>query len=209
MRNKKYHVVGDVFHVLVGAILSQRTRDENTDRAAKKLFSVVSSPEEIVKMGVNRLQKLIKPSGFYRQKAKNLKKMCKVLVEEYHGKVPRNRENLLKLPGVGFKTADIVMLYGFGVSTIPVDVHVDVVSKRLGLVDKNAKYEETRKTLEARFDKDMVSVNSGMVEFGQKICLTAHPKCYMCTLVKICKYEKKNLVPPKKPGIYSSSSNLN
>ena len=121
LRKKKYHIRSrDTFHVLVGAVLSQRTRDESTDKAAKNLFSVVSKPEDIVKMDVKRLQTLIKPSGFYRQKAKSLKKICKILIRDYGGDVPKDRESLIKLPGVGFKTADIVLLYKFGVPTIPV-----------------------------------------------------------------------------------------
>lgn len=198
IRSKKYHTGGNAFRVLIGAILSQRTRDENTDKAAKGLFSVVSKPEEIVKMKTARLQKLIKPSGFYRQKTRNLKKICKILIRDYRGKVPKNREALIKLPGVGFKTADIVLLYKFGVPTIPVDVHVEIVSKRLGLVRKEAKYEETRTALESLFaKKDLPKINSGMVEFGQRICLTARPRCYVCPLVDVCKYEKKNLIAPK------------
>ena len=197
VRNKKYHIAGDAFRVLVGAVLSQRTRDSKTDEAAKTLFSVISRPEEIVKMNIKRLEKLIKPSGFYRTKAKNIKKLCEILVHDYNGNVPKGREELLKLPGVGFKTADIVSLYAYGIPTIPVDVHVDVVSKRLSLVDKNAKYEETRTTLEKIFDKkEIPRINSGMVEFGQRICLTARPKCYLCPLVGICVYEKKNFVKP-------------
>ncbi|MBI4167357.1 MAG: endonuclease III [Candidatus Aenigmarchaeota archaeon] len=194
-REKKHHVSSrNVFQTLLGAVLSQRTRDENTDKASKNLFPVVSKPEDMEKMSLQTIQKLIKPSGFYRQKSKNLKKICEVLIKNHKGRVPREREELLKLPGVGFKTADIVLLYAYGIPTIPVDVHVDVVSKRLGLVEKSAKYEETRKTLEKIFDrKEIPRINSGMVEFGQRVCLTARPKCYMCPLVKVCKYDKKNL----------------
>ncbi|MBI4176912.1 MAG: endonuclease III [Candidatus Aenigmarchaeota archaeon] len=199
IRNKKYHVAGDAFHVLIGAVLSQRTRDENTDKAAKNLFSVVSHPGEIIKMRAKRLERLIKPSGFYRTKAKNIRKICEILVNDFGGNVPKDREALMKLPGVGFKTADIVSLYAYGVPTVPVDVHVDVVSKRLGLVGENAKYEEIRTTLENMFDeKEIPRINSGMVEFGQRVCLTARPKCYMCSLVRVCKYDRKNLAPPKR-----------
>lgn len=198
-RKKRYHVSSrSAFQVLIGAVLSQRTRDENTDRAARNLFSAASTPEKIAGMRTNRLRALIKPSGFYRTKAKNIKRMCEILVRDYGGNVPKDREALMKLPGVGFKTADIVLLYGFGVPTIPVDVHVEVVSKRLGLVGKGAKYEEVRQSLEGLFRKnDLPEINAGMVEFGQRICLTARPKCYICPLADVCKYGKKNLVPPK------------
>lgn len=197
VRNKKYHVVGDAFRVLIGAVLSQRTRDENTDKAAKNLFSFVSEPGDIVGMRAMRLRELIKPSGFYRRKAESLKKICRILIRDYDGAVPKARESLVKLPGVGFKTADIVLLYGFGIKTIPVDVHVEIVSKRIGLVRKNAKYEEIRTTLERLFKNDRSKINSGMVEFGQRVCLTARPKCYACPLVGVCRYENKNMKAPK------------
>ncbi len=196
-RNKKYHVRGNAFRVLIGAILSQRTRDQNTDKAAKNLFSVVSKPQDIIKMSLKKLQSLIKPSGFYRTKSENIKKVCEILVSDHNGKVPKAREKLMELPGVGFKTADIVSLYAYGIPTIPVDIHVEMVSKRLGLVRRKAKYEEIRTTLENLFEGDKQKINSGMVEFGQRICLTAKPKCYMCPLVDVCKFEKKNMNVPK------------
>ncbi len=197
-REKRHHVSSrNVFQTLLGAVLSQRTRDEKIDEASRNLFSAVSKPEDMEKMSLQTIQKLIKPSGFYRQKSKNIKKICKALIKNHKRHVPKERGELLKLPGVGFKTADIVLLYGFGIKTIPVDVHVEVVSKRLGLVRKEAKYEETRITLENLFEKkDLPKINSGMVEFGQRICLTAKPKCYLCPLVGVCRYERKNLVKP-------------
>ncbi|MBI2085090.1 MAG: endonuclease III [Candidatus Aenigmarchaeota archaeon] len=202
IRDKKYHVIGKPFRVLIGAILSQRTRDAKTDEAAKNLFSVISNPEDIINMGIEKLQNLIKPSGFYRQKSKNIKKLCEILVRDYDGNVPKKREELLRLPGVGFKTADIVSLYAYGIPTIPVDIHVEIVSKRLGLVRKDAKYEETRATLENIFNKkEIPRINSGMVEFGQRVCLTARPKCYMCPLMGVCKYDKKNLNPPRSASV--------
>jgi len=183
----------DLFKLLITTILSQRTRDENTEGAANNLFSVVSSPEEILKLSDRKLQELIKPSGMYRQKSKNIRGLCKILIHELKGKIPETREELLKLPGVGNKTADIVMSYGFGLPVIAVDVHVEICSKRLGLVDKKAKYMEIRKTLEELTpEKERYLVNLGFVRFGQKICLTRNPRCYICPLVKICIYEKKN-----------------
>ncbi len=189
------------FRVLITAILSQRTRDSSTEAAAENLFRYASKPEDMLRLGSEKIAHLIEKSGFYRQKSKNIIKLCKILVKDYHSRVPSSRELLLSLPGVGYKTADIVLLYAYGVETIPVDVHVEVVSKRLGIVAKNAKYEEIRKTLESMFPgKQRLKVNSGMVEFGQTVCLTARPKCYMCPLVDVCLYEKKNLTPPK--GFY-------
>jgi len=184
----------DLFKLLITTILSQRTRDENTERAAKNLFSIVSSPEEILKLSDRKLQELIKPSGMYIQKSKNIRELCKILIKDLKGKIPTTREELMKLPGVGNKTADIVMSYGFDQPVIAVDVHVEVCSKRLGLVDKKAKYMEIRESLEElTAEKERYLVNLGFVRFGQKICLTRNPRCYICPFVKICIYEEKNL----------------
>jgi endonuclease-3 len=182
----------NVFKLLIITILSQRTRDENTRKAAENLFSKVSKPEEILLLSDKELQKLIKPSGMYKQKAKNIKKLCKILVEELKGKIPRKREDLLKLPGVGNKTADVVLCYGYGIPTIPIDTHCNKVPKRLGLVPQKAKYEEIRNTLEKLTpEKDRYLVNLGFVRFGQDICLTRNPRCYACPLFEICEYENK------------------
>ena len=189
----------NVFKLLITTILSQRTRDENTRKAAENLFSEVSKPEEILLLRDKELQKLVKPSGMYKQKAKKIKELCKILVEELKGKIPRKREELLKLPGVGNKTADIVLSYGFGLPVIAVDVHVEVCSKRLGLVNEKAKYDEIRNTLEELTpEKDRYLVNLGFVRFGQEICLTRNPRCYACPLFEICEYENKQYFVEKR-----------
>jgi len=188
----------DIFKLLITTILSQRTRDENTRKAAKILFSVASKPEEILKLSDKKLQKLIKPSGMYKQKAKNIKKLCKILVEELKGRIPSSREELMKLPGVGNKTADIVLSYGFGLPVIAVDIHVEVCNKRLGLVDEKANYMEIRKSLEKIVpEKDRYLVNLGFVKFGQEICLTRNPKCYACPFFDFCQFKNKFSIKEK------------
>jgi len=182
----------DPFELLVATILSQRTRDENTWKASKQLFAVARTPEEIAKLSLRKLEKLIKPSGTYRQKAKRIKKVSKIILERYEGKVPKSREELMKLPGVGYKTADIVLSYGFGVPTIAVDTHVNRIPKRIGIVDKKANVEEVRKTLEKLVKgKKRFLVNMGLVRFGQEICRPLNPKCEECPLNKICDYYKR------------------
>lgn len=182
----------NIFKLLITTILSQRTRDENTRKATENLFSLASTPEEILKLSDKKLQKLIKSSGMYKQKAKNIKKLCKILIEEFNGEIPSSREDLLKLPGVGNKTADIVLSYGFGLPIIAVDVHVEVCSKRLGLVDKKASYMEIRKSLEKLTpERERYLVNLGLVRFGQEICLTRNPKCHVCSFSNFCEFGLK------------------
>jgi len=180
----------DNFQLLIATILSQRTRDENTEKAASQLFGVASTPEKILKLDSKRLQQLIKPSGFYRQKARKIKQVSRIILERYRGKIPTSRTELLGLPGVGYKTADVVLCYGFNKKTIPVDVHVAVCSKRLGLT-KNTKPEKIRVDLENLIpEKCKRVINLGFVNFGKEICPTRNPRCNICELNKICNYYK-------------------
>lgn len=175
----------DPFKVLVACIISQRTREENTDKAVKQLFKKAKIPKQILKLSIRELEQLIKPAGFYRQKAKRIKQVCKILLKKG---TPKTREELLKLPGVGFKTADVVLAYGYNIPAIPVDTHVNRISKRLGLVDKKAKAEEVRRQLENIFPKNKWhAINLGFVNFGRDICIPRKPKCYICSFRNFCK----------------------
>ena len=185
---RKIEKVGP-FELLITTILSQRTRDENTNKASSSLFSRVKTPHDILKLRRSELEKLIKSAGMYKQKAERIRKVSKILIEKYGGKVPKTREELLSLPGVGFKTADIVLSYGFGIPTIAIDTHCNRISKRLGLVDERADVEEVRKTLESLVpERDRFIVNMGLVNFGREICLPLRPRCKICPMRKYCKY---------------------
>jgi len=123
---------GKPFRVLIGTLLSHKTKDEVTWPTNEKLFRIADTPEKILKLSEKRIARLIYPVGFYRQKAKRIKQVCKILLEKYDGRVPRTREELMQLPGVGGKTADIVLSYAYGKAVIAVDTHVATVSRRLG-----------------------------------------------------------------------------
>jgi endonuclease-3 len=179
----------DLYELLITTMLSQRTRDENTFMASERLFSVITTPEEMLRLSDSELEELIRPSGTFRQKARKIKEVSRILVEEYPCSFPRKREDLLKLPGIGPKTADVVLSYGLGRPVIAVDVHVEVCSKRLGLVKQEAKYEEIRETLEGIVPvKDRYLVNLGLVNFGRDVCRTRNPKCPECKLNGICDF---------------------
>ncbi len=188
----------DTFQLLISTVLSQRSRDESTAAASKKLFSAARTPEEMLKLPKKRLENLIKKSGMHRQKAARIRKICTILLEKYSGSVPRPtrakgagqlRRELMSLPGVGYKTADIVLSYGYGIPTIAVDTHVNRIPKRIGIVPKNAGFEEARKILETLTPrKDRLVVNTSLVRFGQTICRPVGPKCGICPLLKICDY---------------------
>lgn len=180
---------GNKFQLLISTVLSQRTRDENTERASRQLFSVAKTPEAIAHLPLKKIEKLVKPSGPYRQKAARIKRISRIILDQYKGRVPKTRKRLMELPGVGFKTADIVLSYGFGVPTIAVDTHVNRIPKRIGIVDKKANVEEVRERLEQMVrGKKRFVVNMGLVRFGQEICRPLNPKCAECPLNDICDY---------------------
>jgi endonuclease-3 len=184
----------EVFKILITTILSQRTRDENTEKAADNLFSKADTPEKILKLRKKELEKLIRISGPYRQKAKRIKEVSKIILEKYNGKVPKTREELLKLPGVGFKTADVVLMYGHGIPSIAIDTHCNRVPKRIGLVDEKANVEEVKRVLEELIPKkDWYIVNMGLVQFGREICRPINPNCENCPMSKYCYYYKNIL----------------
>jgi endonuclease-3 len=182
----------EIFKILITTILSQRTRDENSERAAQNLFSVADTPEKIIKLDIRKLEKLIRVSGPYRQKAKRIKAVSKIILKKYKGKVPKTREELMSLPGVGFKTADVVLMYGHGIPSIAIDTHCNRVPKRIGLVDEKANVEEVKRVLESLIPKkDWYIVNMGLVQFGREICKPIKPRCEICPMSRYCDFYKK------------------
>ena len=192
LKNLQIQEDGDPFKILIGTILSARTRDEITTKVIKSLFTEFKNPNELSKANLNDLKKAIQKIGFYNVKAARIKEVSQIIVEKYNGKVPSKLGDLLTLPGVGRKTANCVLVYGFKKPAIPVDVHVHRISNRIGIVNTKMP-EETeivlRKSIERKY---WTRVNETFVTFGQNICLPKNPKCNACHLTKLCKYYKKN-----------------
>jgi endonuclease-3 len=182
----------DPFRTLIGCILSHRTRDSNAEKASTSLFEKVSTPEEALRLGEAELEALIRSSGFYKQKARHISGACRALVEECGGAVPRDREALLKLPGVGPKTADIVLAYSYETKVVPVDVHVWRVSRRLGLADMDADHEEVKTVLEQIIpDGDKVLYDRAVLRLGKDYCRKTGPKCLGCPMKPLCGYANR------------------
>lgn len=180
------------FKVLVTTILSQRTKDEVTDLASERLLKKANTPKKLLTLKSTEIEKLIYPVGFYKQKAKGLKKLSKILIERYNGKVPDNLEELKELPSVGDKTASCVLLFGFNKNTIPVDTHVARISKRIGLVEKNLSPEKIRLELEKYLEgEERDIINQLFIQFGKEICQPVKPKCEICPVQKYCELYKK------------------
>ena len=192
LKNLQIQEDGDPFKILIGTILSARTRDEVTTAAIKALFSRFKNPDELSRANLSDIKKLIQKIGFYNVKASRLKEVSQLIIKKYNGEVPSNLDDLLTLPGVGRKTANCVLVYGFKKAAIPVDIHVHRISNRIGIVNtKNP--EETENVLQKSIDKKYwIRVNETFVTFGQNICLPIKPKCNICELTKMCKYYSKN-----------------
>lgn len=179
----------DPYKVLVRTILSQRTRDENTDQATNNLFAKYKNIYEVVDAPTEDVQELIKPAGFYRVKAGRIQEVSQILIDEYDGEVPDTLEELVKLPGVGRKTANCVLVFAFELPAIPVDTHVHRISNRMGLVDtKNP--DQTEIELSKIVPKELwIKLNDLMVQFGQNICKPISPQCGMCPVSYLCDYD--------------------
>jgi len=178
------------FSILIGTILSARTKDENTAKVVKKLFSRYKTPKALAKAKVRDVEKLIKSIGFYHVKTKRIIEVAKIIDSQYKGKVPENFEKLIELPGVGRKTANCVLVYAFDTPAIPVDTHVHRISNRLGLVDTKMP-EETEMELRKKIPKKYwLQINDTFVMYGQNICKPISPMCDICKIKTKCNYYK-------------------
>jgi len=178
------------FHVLISTIVSQRTKDENTIKASKKLFSKFPTARKIANANLAEIKNLIKESGFYNIKAKRIRNVSKILLNEYNGRVPHELDKLLLLPGVGRKTANCVLVYGFNIPAIPADTHVHRISNRLGVV-KTKTPEQTEHELMGKIPrKYWIKINELFVKHGQTICNPIRPKCDKCVVSKLCDFKK-------------------
>ncbi|MFC1842190.1 endonuclease III domain-containing protein [Candidatus Dependentiae bacterium] len=177
----------DPFLILVSCILSLRTKDSVSFPASCRLFQLAKTPKEILDLEIKRIQKVIYPVGFYRQKAKSLHEISGDLIARFAGRVPDNEKDLLSFKGVGRKTANLVLGEGFGMPAICVDTHVHRISNRLGLV-KTKTPDETEKALKKILPKKYwVEFNRLLVQWGQNVCVPVSPFCSKCAIFDLCK----------------------
>ena len=176
------------FRILIATILSARTKDENTTKAADKLFKLYGTPQKLAKAKVKDVEKVIKSVGFYHVKSKRIIEVANLILSKYNGKVPADIDKLVDMPGVGRKTANCVLVYAFEKPAIPVDTHVHRISNRLGLVDTKTP-EETEMALREKIPKKYwLDINNTFVMYGQNICKPISPMCDVCKIRKICNY---------------------
>ncbi|VVB96577.1 G/T mismatches repair enzyme [uncultured archaeon] len=183
----------DPFRQLIATVLSQRSRDDVTDRASEKLFSKYGTPAALAHADVADIEELIREVGFYRIKAPRVKEIARIISNDFKGKVPGDMETLLSLPGVGRKTANCVLVYGFGKDAIAVDTHVHRISNRLGFVSTKTPEETELKLREVLPKRYWRYINELLVRFGQDICRPVGPKCGVCMIGELC---------PNKRGLF-------
>jgi endonuclease III len=184
------------FQLLISTILSAQCTDERVNIVAKNLYKKYKKPEDFLKVSISELEKDIYSTGFYHNKAKNIKNCCEVLLEKHKGKVPANFEELNNLPGVGRKTASVVAGNGFGIPAIAVDTHVKRLSNLLGFIKSNDPEKIELRLKELLPEKDWINSSHYLATHGRNICIANRPKCLQCVVGKLCPSfnpEKNNL----------------
>jgi endonuclease III len=177
----------DPFQVLIATLLSARTQDATTLAASTRLFRAARTPKTMARLSVRQIERLIYPVSFYRHKAKHVKATCRMLVSRFGGRVPATMEELLMLPGVGRKTANLVLILSFkSLKNICVDTHVHRISNRLGWVRTNTPDETEQALYRATADRWWPYINLYLVTWGQNVCRPVYPRCGACAIEPYC-----------------------
>lgn len=181
------------FTLLVAVVLSAQATDKGVNKATPALFAMADTPEKMVALGEDKIRDLIKTIGLYKGKAKNVYALSKILIEEYDSEVPQDRDALVKLPGVGRKTANVVLNMAFGQPTIAVDTHVFRVGNRTGLA-KAKTVEETETKLEKKIPSEfMMHAHHWLILHGRYTCVARKPKCGECPVIDLCGFKEKTV----------------
>jgi len=180
------------FELIIAVSLSAQCTDALVNKVTKELFTKYKTPEDYLKVPLEELQNDIRSIGLYRNKAKNIQSLCQIVIDEYDGEIPMDRDELTKLPGVGRKTANVVVSVAFNIPAIAVDTHVERVSKRLGICRWKDSVLEVEKTLMRKVPKEEWSVtHHRLIFFGRYHCKAQNPQCTSCPLLELCREGRK------------------
>ncbi|MCR8842891.1 endonuclease III [Paenibacillus sp. SC116] len=186
------------FELTIAVLLSAQCTDEMVNKVTIDLFRKYKRPEDYIAVPLDELEQDIRRIGLFRNKAKNIQKLCHMLLESYDGEVPRQHDQLTTLPGVGRKTANVVVSNAFGVPAIAVDTHVERVSKRLGLANDEDSVLEVEKKLMRKIPKqEWTDTHHRLIFFGRYHCKAQSPRCEVCPLLEICKFGKRRMKAAK------------
>ena len=184
-----------VFELLAAVLLSAQATDVGVNKATRKLFPVAGTPQKILDLGLEGLERYIQTIGLYHSKAKHLLQTCRILVEQHDGHVPRTREALEALPGVGRKTANVVLNVAFGEPTMAVDTHLFRLGNRTGLAPGKTPYEVEMKLLQRIPAPYMVDAHHWLILHGRYVCQARKPLCYQCGVSAFCGFKDKTTTP--------------
>ncbi|ABM37388.1 endonuclease III [Polaromonas naphthalenivorans] len=185
-----------VFELLTAVLLSAQATDVSVNKATRRLFPVANTPQAILNLGVDRLEAYIKTIGLYHSKAKNLLATCEMLIAQHGGQVPRTREALEKLPGVGRKTANVVLNTAFGEAVMAVDTHIFRVSNRTGLAPGKNVQEVEQKLMQRIPTEYLIDAHHWLILLGRYVCIARKPLCWQCAVAPFCDYQPKTEPPP-------------
>ena len=185
------------FELLVAVTLSAQATDVGVNKATRKLFPVANTPQEIHDLGVDGLKKYIKTIGLYNSKAENIIKACRMLLDRHDGKVPEDRESLEALPGVGRKTANVILNTAFGHPTMAVDTHIFRVANRTKIAPGKTVLEVEKKLLKFVPDEFLKDAHHWLILHGRYICKARKPECWRCPIADLCEYPRSKR--PEKP----------
>ena len=181
------------FELLIAVILSAQATDVSVNKATERLFAVANTPEAILELGEEGLKKYIKTIGLFNNKAKNIIETCRILIQKFGGRVPDNRRDLESLPGVGRKTANVVLNTAFGQPTMAVDTHIFRVANRTGLAKGKTPLAVEKKLLKVIPKEFLKDAHHWLILHGRYVCTARKPKCSSCIIEDLCEYEEKNL----------------
>jgi endonuclease-3 len=183
------------FELLTAVLLSAQATDVGVNKATARLFPVANTPQQILDLGIDRLSDFIKTIGLYKSKAKHLMATCQILVDQHGGEVPRSREALEALPGVGRKTANVVLNVAFGEPTMAVDTHIFRLGNRTGLAPGKTPLEVELKLLKRIPAPYMQHAHHWLILHGRYVCLARKPRCWECAVAPWCKFKPKTPAP--------------
>lgn len=189
--NSSWNKKSDPFQTLIATILSAQTTDAQVDVVTPKLFKRYPAPNDLAKADVKDVEKIIKSVGLYKNKTRNIIKTAKILVKDFSGKVPDTREKLMKLSGVGRKTANVVLIKAFGKNAMPVDTHVFRVSNRIGLANANTTQKTEEQLVKIIPQKYLGASHFWLILHGRKICKARKPLCRLCKVKVYCKHHER------------------
>ncbi|UVI33700.1 endonuclease III [Paenibacillus spongiae] len=198
------------FELTIAVLLSAQCTDETVNKVTATLFKKYRSPADYLAVPQEELEQDIRRIGLFRTKAANIQKLCRILIDEYEGQIPRAHEELVKLPGVGRKTANVVVSNAFGVPAIAVDTHLDRVSKRLGIAKPEDSVLEVEKKLMKLVPREQwTDTHHRLIFFGRYHCKAQNPACPVCPLLDVCKDGQKRMKPATRPTSKENKTKLN